>query len=244
MSGAELQGESRVRENFMHGLVGGVKPCRARSAMRGFTLTELLTVISIIAVLFAMLSAALRQVRDRGKQVICMNNLRQIGLGLMSYANEHDGYIPPIYTTPANTYWTHSLVNNGYFTTNGAQKLFVCPSASSANWLFQTYGMNCGASATPAINFSIQLYSPSVNGWPEGTSPSGFPLLADSGRWTSVSSGDQSYYFYSKNPSAGTKIIRLGHFSNANILFCDGHVEPCNQERIAALGITSPAYAP
>ena len=47
MKQEERQGESRVRENFMHGLVGEVKPVRRR----GFTLIELLVVISIIGIL-------------------------------------------------------------------------------------------------------------------------------------------------------------------------------------------------
>ena len=55
MKREECQGESRVRENFMHGLVGEVKLIRRR----GFTLIELLVVIAIIGILTSLLLPSL-----------------------------------------------------------------------------------------------------------------------------------------------------------------------------------------
>jgi prepilin-type N-terminal cleavage/methylation domain-containing protein len=61
-----------------------------------FTLIELLVVISIIAVLAAMLLPAIGSVRAMAKQTTCLNNQRQVMMGIIAYANENDGLTPPV----------------------------------------------------------------------------------------------------------------------------------------------------
>src|SRR6185369_3477129 len=81
----------------------------AAKTAKAFTLIELLTVISIIVILAALLLPALGWAKERGQRVVCLSNLRQIGIAVHGYASDNDGKIPhgpkaPPYTNPGDFY--------------------------------------------------------------------------------------------------------------------------------------------
>src|SRR5258708_7032530 len=66
-------------------------PRRPRS---GFTLIELLVVIAIIGVLAALLLSALSQAKSRAQTTVCLNNLKQLQLAWLMYADESEDHLP------------------------------------------------------------------------------------------------------------------------------------------------------
>jgi len=66
-----------------------------RVRIRGFTIVELLVVISIISMILAILIPSLISARQRGRSIVCTANLRSIGFALEMYVDGNNGWFPP-----------------------------------------------------------------------------------------------------------------------------------------------------
>jgi len=118
-----------------------------------FTLIELLVVIAIIAILASMLLPALSSARERGRRIVCLNNIRQWYVGQISFADDRDGYFPGIINLGQNVTSTLTYIN-GYYA-NGkswmdpyredlpdyiSSDVTLCPSAPERAYPLMPYG--------------------------------------------------------------------------------------------------------
>lgn len=97
---------------------------------RSFTLIELLTVIAVIAILTGLLLPVLASAKRAAYRIQCVNNLRQIGVALTLYVDDHNQYLafgdsrrPYGATNRREVFWDAKLVPY----VKGSTQLFHCP---------------------------------------------------------------------------------------------------------------------
>src|ERR1041385_4224746 len=99
-----------------------------KASHRGFTLIELLVVIAIIAILAAMLLPALAKAKEHAHRIGCVNNLKQMGLGSMMYADDFRGNLTAHSWIPQSG---NCAINQAYTDRSGCD--------DDLNWLYPTY---------------------------------------------------------------------------------------------------------
>ena len=102
----------------------------------GFTLIELLVVIAIIAILAAILLPVLAAAKARAQSVGCINNLRQLGIGMTLYAGDNNDYVlsgngASLLSLPGTNSLSSANVNLSVAQTNGLS-VWACPSLGPA----------------------------------------------------------------------------------------------------------------
>ena len=125
-----------------------------RAHRSGFTLIELLVVIAIIAILAAILFPVFGRARENARRASCQSNLKQIGLGLLQYAQDNNERIPAACMTDAGTN--------------------ACTAGTSAAWmgLVQPYVKSTQIFECPSADFEGAEYTTAAAaGW---AAPVGF----------------------------------------------------------------------
>jgi len=228
---------------------------QTKGLKQGFTLIELLVVIAIIALLAAILFPVFARARENARKTACMNNLKQIGLGVMQYTQDFDESYPPVYVDLTGDNSFSSNIDRGWAELLQpyvkSQQLFQCPSerdrtysgasgSSSGAYSDYWYNRNIGPSHRP----SGGAFDPSAN-QSDFTHVANTVMIGDGEKATIFNNGSSVNQWYGTDATnarpvasggtfntPGKAIIGdstttncLRHLEGANYVFADGHVK-------------------
>lgn len=177
---------------------------------KGFTLIELLVVISIICYLASLLTPAFGKAREAARTAQCINNLRQIGLAMHMYLDEHEFSFPPLIQANGKT-WYNSL--QPYI---DDPNVFKCPDYKYHEYDKPSY-FSFGFNGVYGLGFN------NGTGWAgrdisEVTSSSQCIMVAD-GAFVAGEPSKSLFYIHKEEfPS-------VRHSGGANILFVGGNAK-------------------
>ena len=207
-----------------------------RSDYKGFTLIELLVVIAIIAILASILFPVFARARENARRTSCLSNMKQLGLGIMQYAQDYDERFP-MYRVPA---FSSTLTADPYGWADAVQpyvkstQIFQCPSEPTSPDTSKSPGETGSGYTDYALNIWIGgLYIDSGGTGRKGAGINMSTLTAPALTVLNVeyrSYGSASFISENSSNTLVNGRVDLAnliprHFNGINLAFTDGHAK-------------------
>jgi len=203
----------------------------------GFTLIELLVVIAIIAILAGLLLPALARSKEKGRQIACVSNLKQIGLAIRMYADDNGGWMPTTThgTTATNVSWIYQL--SRYLA--NVDRVKLCPSdrkwrarleAGASSYTLNEY---TSVDLTDPFGNIIETYRNLDRLRSQSSTMITFEISDHAG--ASVFSDHTHSRSWKTWADVTNDIAPFRHMASANYLFADGHVELIKASHLKAM---------
>ncbi len=196
----------------------------------GFTLIELLVVIAIIAILASILFPVFARARENARRSSCMSNLKQIGLGIMQYVQDYDGFFPyvRVLSTPKIN-WGQSI-----YPYVKSTQIFQCPSNPQKDYANGMGSNGPGYPNAPAsyamndrmgsVNFTAATVQPPLHEAGLDKSAQKIMIAEDSPPTGTAPTPLYAYWDWGNTNGFETYGF-AGHLGTSNWLFFDGHVK-------------------